>query len=65
MALQAAVLYVPAMNALFHTVPLPPASLLPLLALALASLVLWSEELRKLIAGAGPHRRVAARPSHP
>ena len=33
-ALQAAVLYVPAMNALFHTVPLPPASLLPLLALA-------------------------------
>lgn len=46
-ALQAAVLYVPAMNALFHTVPLPPASLLPLL--ALASLVLWVEELRKLI----------------
>lgn len=49
-ALQAAVLYVPAMNALFHTVPLPPASLLPLL--ALASLVLWAEELRKLIARA-------------
>ncbi len=46
-ALQAAVLYVPAMNTLFHTVPLPPASLLPLL--ALASLVLWAEELRKLI----------------
>ncbi|WP_287988082.1 HAD-IC family P-type ATPase [Piscinibacter sp.] len=46
-ALQAAVLYVPAMTALFHTVPLPPASLLPLL--ALASLVLWAEELRKLV----------------
>ncbi|MFN3810822.1 MAG: cation-translocating P-type ATPase [Roseateles asaccharophilus] len=45
-ALQAAVLYVPAMNALFHTVPLPLESLLPLL--ALASLVLWVEEVRKL-----------------
>ncbi|GAB4037852.1 MAG: cation-translocating P-type ATPase [Rubrivivax sp.] len=45
-ALQAAVLYVPAMNALFHTEPLAPASLLPLL--ALASTVLWAEELRKL-----------------
>lgn len=46
-ALQAAVLYAAPMNTLFHTVPLPPASLLPLL--ALASLVLWVEELRKLI----------------
>ncbi|WP_298831932.1 HAD-IC family P-type ATPase [uncultured Piscinibacter sp.] len=46
-ALQAAVLYAPAMNQLFHTVPLPPASLLPLV--ALASSVLWAEELRKLI----------------
>ncbi len=45
-ALQAAVLYVPAMNTLFHTVPLPPDSLLPLL--ALASVVLWAEEARKL-----------------
>jgi Ca2+-transporting ATPase len=34
------------MNALFHTVPLPPASLLPLL--GLASVVLWAEEARKL-----------------
>jgi magnesium-transporting ATPase (P-type) len=56
-ALQAAVLYVPAMNMLFHTVPLPPASLLPLA--ALASLVLWVEELRKWVvrrrdAGAAP-----------
>ena len=44
--LQVLVLYAPPMNALFHTVPLPPASLLPLL--ALASLVLWAEEARKL-----------------
>ncbi len=47
-ALQAAVLYVPALSALFHTQPLPPSSLLPLL--GMASLVLWAEELRKLIA---------------
>jgi Ca2+-transporting ATPase len=47
-ALQAAVLYVPALNTLFHTVPLPPQSLLPLL--LLASGVLWAEELRKLVA---------------
>jgi len=45
-ALQAAVVYVPALNALFHTVPLALASLLPLL--GLASLVLWLEEARKL-----------------
>lgn len=44
--LQALVLYAPPMNALFHTRPLPLASLLPLV--ALASLVLWVEELRKL-----------------
>jgi Ca2+-transporting ATPase len=43
--LQALVLYAPPMNALFHTVPLPLESLLPLL--ALASLVLWAEEARK------------------
>jgi Ca2+-transporting ATPase len=36
------------MNALFHTVPLPLASLLPLA--GVASLVLWVEELRKLLA---------------
>ncbi len=46
MLLQALVLYAPLLNALFHTVPLPLASLLPLL--ALASLVLWAEEARKL-----------------
>jgi Ca2+-transporting ATPase len=44
--LQALVLYAPAMNSLFHTVPLPLASLLPLL--GLASVVLWAEEARKL-----------------
>jgi Ca2+-transporting ATPase len=44
--LQALVLYAPPMNALFHTVPLPLESLLPLL--GLASLVLWLEEARKL-----------------
>ena len=44
--LQALVLYAPPMNALFHTVPLPLASLLPLL--GLASAVLWAEEARKL-----------------
>jgi Ca2+-transporting ATPase len=46
MLLQALVLYAPAMNALFHTVPLPPESLLP--PLVLASAVLWVEEARKL-----------------
>jgi Ca2+-transporting ATPase len=44
--LQGLVLYAPPMNALFHTVPLPAEALLPLL--ALASAVLWAEELRKL-----------------
>ena len=45
--LQALVLYAPPMNALFHTVALPAASLLPLL--AAASTVLWAEELRKAV----------------
>ncbi len=44
--LQAAVLYAPPLNAIFHTVPLPGIDLLPLL--ALASSVLWVEEARKL-----------------
>jgi Ca2+-transporting ATPase len=47
-ALQAAVLYVPALNMLFHTVPLPLESLVPLV--ALASTVLWAEEIRKWVA---------------
>jgi len=48
MLLQAAVIYAAPLNALFHTVPLAPASLLPLV--AVASAVLWAEELRKLFA---------------
>ncbi len=44
--LQAAVLYAPPMQALFHTVPLPLAVLVPLV--VLASVVLWAEEARKL-----------------
>jgi Ca2+-transporting ATPase len=54
MSLQALVLYAPPMNTLFHTVPLAPASLLPLA--ALASCVLWAEELRKLFARLGHGR---------
>jgi Ca2+-transporting ATPase len=54
-ALQAAVLYVPPMNTLFHTVPLPLESLLPLV--ALASTVLWAEEIRKWFVR---HARAAA-----
>jgi Ca2+-transporting ATPase len=45
--LQGLVLYAPPMNALFHTVPLAPEALLPLM--GLASMVLWIEELRKLL----------------
>lgn len=47
LALQAAVLYVPPLNGLFHTVPIPVADLL--LLGGLASVVLWGEELRKWI----------------
>lgn len=46
-ALQLAVLYLPPLNTLFHTQALPAGDWLPLI--ALASLVLWAEELRKLI----------------
>jgi Ca2+-transporting ATPase len=41
------VLYWPPLNALFHTVPIAPVDLLPIV--ALASVVLWAEELRKLV----------------
>jgi Ca2+-transporting ATPase len=54
MALQALVIYAPPMNALFHTVPLAWASLLPMA--ALASAVLWAEEGRKWL------RRARSRP---
>lgn len=43
--LQAAVLYWRPLGDLFHTVPVPPSALLPLV--AVASTVLWAEELRK------------------
>jgi magnesium-transporting ATPase (P-type) len=43
--LQGAVLYWPPLNELFHTVPIPTADLLPIV--AVASAVLWVEELRK------------------
>ncbi len=46
-ALQAAVVYTAPMNALFHTVPIPVADLLPMV--AAASLALWAEEARKLV----------------
>jgi magnesium-transporting ATPase (P-type) len=52
--LQGLVLYAPPMNALFHTVPLPPGTLLPLL--LLASTVLWVEEARKLFKRAATRR---------
>ncbi len=44
--LQGAVLYWPPLNELFHTTPIAAADLLPIV--AVASLVLWIEELRKL-----------------
>ncbi len=46
-ALQGAVLYWAPLNELFHTLPIPPADLLPIV--AVASAVLWVEELRKFI----------------
>jgi magnesium-transporting ATPase (P-type) len=52
--LQALVLYAPPLNAMFHTQPLPAATLWPLL--ALASTVLWVEEARKLVVRAGQRR---------
>jgi Ca2+-transporting ATPase len=46
-SLQAAVVYVPPLNSLFHTVPLSVTQVL--LIVAAGSLVLWAEELRKLV----------------
>lgn len=43
--LQLAVVYSEVLNRLFHTVPIPPADFLPII--AVASLVLWLEEARK------------------
>jgi len=55
-ALQVAVIYVPALNRIFHTVPIQPIEALAIG--AAGSLVLWTEELRKLIV-----RRRAGAPS--
>ncbi|MEO5697480.1 MAG: HAD-IC family P-type ATPase, partial [Burkholderiaceae bacterium] len=46
-ALQAAVIYWPPLSALFHALPIEPSDLLPMV--AVASAVLWAEELRKLV----------------
>jgi len=54
--LQASVLYWPPLNKLFHTVPIPLADLLPIV--AVASLVLWVEEVRKVFARVRSARRV-------
>ena len=60
--LQLLVLYAAPMNALFHTVPLAPATLAALL--ALASSALWAEELRKLVARAAlPDPQSAPQPT--
>ena len=56
--LQLAVLYAAPLNALFQTVPPDPVTLLPLV--AVASLVLWAEELRKLLARQRGGQRVPA-----
>jgi Ca2+-transporting ATPase len=53
--LQLLVLYLPWLNSLFHTVPLPAPTLLALV--ALASTVLWVEEGRKLMARGHAGRR--------
>jgi magnesium-transporting ATPase (P-type) len=45
-ALQISVIYVPALNHIFHTMPIPPGEALAIG--AAASVVLWTEELRKL-----------------
>ncbi len=58
LALQAAVLYLPVLNRLFHTVALPPHHLLGIA--AAASCVLWVEELRKAMVRSR-RRRASAR----
>ena len=63
-ALQVAVIYVPAMNHIFHTVPIPPAEAIAIG--AAGSLVLWVEELRKLLSEPGRAAgRGSARRWHP
>jgi Ca2+-transporting ATPase len=61
--LQGGVLYWSPLSELFHTVPIPPADLLPIV--ALASLVLWVEELRKLFVRVWRARRARGRRPSP
>ena len=53
---QVAVLYWVPLGTMFHTVPIPAGDLLPII--AAASLVLWTEELRKLLVRARRRRAV-------
>ena len=60
-ALQFAVVYWPPLGGFFRTVPIPPGIALALG--ALGSLVLWTEELRKLVARRGPGRPKGVQPA--
>ena len=60
--LQAAVIYAPPLNAWFHTVPIEPAALLPLV--GLASMVLWAEELAQAAGAPARPRRGSSRGCH-
>ncbi|MDR6858553.1 HAD-IC family P-type ATPase [Variovorax guangxiensis] len=55
--LQAAVLYAPFLNEMFHTQPIPPIQLLSII--AAASIVLWIEEARKAFVRWLTRRRLA------
>ncbi|HEX2689316.1 MAG TPA: cation-translocating P-type ATPase C-terminal domain-containing protein, partial [Kofleriaceae bacterium] len=61
-ALQFAVIYVPAFNDIFHTVPIPRTEALAIG--AVGSLVLWIEEIRKLIVRAHDRRAHAQGQAH-
>ena len=54
--LQFSVIYLPFLNVWFHTVPIPLPNLS--LLIALASLVLWSEEIRKAILANSRRRKI-------
>ena len=57
-AMQFLVIYSPALNRIFHTVPIPAADFF--LIGAIASLVLWTEEIRKLFARRNARTTAAA-----
>ena len=54
--LQAAVIVVPLMNEIFHTTPIPWAE--AILIGAVASLVLWVEEVSKVVHAAAPQNKI-------